>query len=67
VVQASDGVLVFDRVTGEQTVRCAFNFADKGAEVAVEGKPEVLWAVDAVVTGGKLAMEPFSAALLRLV
>jgi hypothetical protein len=35
--------------------------------VAAEGKPEVLWAVDAVMAGGKLAMEPFSAALLRLV
>jgi len=30
-------------------------------------KPEVLWAADAVFVGGKLMMEPHSAAILRLV
>jgi alpha-glucosidase len=67
VVRASDGVLVFDRVAEGQTVRCVFNFAGEGAQVAAEGKPDVLWAVDAVLVGGKLVMEPYSAALLRLV
>ena len=67
VVEANDGLLVFDRVAEKQTIRCAFNFANAGASVAIDNKSEVLWAADAVVAGGKLVMEPYSAALLRLV
>jgi hypothetical protein len=67
VVEAKDGLLVFDRIAGKQTIRCAFNFATTGTQVEIEMKPEVLWAADAVFVGGKLMMEPHSAAILRLV
>ncbi len=67
VVEAKDGLLVFDRIGEKQTIRCAFNFATTGTQVEIEMKPEVLWASDAVFVGGKLMMEPHSAAILRLV
>jgi alpha-glucosidase len=67
VVEARDGLLVFDRIGDQQTIRCAFNFATLRAEVALESKPEVLWAADAVFAGGKLKMEPHAAAIMRLV
>ena len=67
VVEAKDGLLVFDRISEQQTIRCAFNFATLRAEIALESKPEVLWAADAVFAGGRLMMEPHAAAIMRLV
>jgi alpha-glucosidase len=67
VVEAKNGLLVFDRIAEKQTIRCAFNFATTGTQVEIGMKPEVLWAADAVFVGGKLVMEPHSAAILRLV
>jgi alpha-glucosidase len=67
LVAAKDGLLVFDRVAEKQRIRCVFNFTNAGTSIPLEGKPEVLWAADAIQAGGKMVMEPYSAALLRLV
>ncbi len=66
IVEAGDGRLAFDRVWESQRIRCIFNFTDAPATVTLAGKPEVLWSADAVLSGGSLVMEPYSAAWLRL-
>ncbi len=66
VIEAKGGLLVFDREADGERVRCAFNFANAQAMLPLEGKPDVLWSADAVVAGGKLVLEPFSAAILKL-
>lgn len=65
VVAASDEVFVFDRVSAKQTVRCAFNFGKASASLALEAKPDILWAADAIYAGGKLVVEPYGAAIMR--
>ncbi len=66
VVEAKDGVLVFDRAHEGERVRCAFNFGAGDATLDLGGKPDVLWAHEAVASGNKLTMPGFSAAWLRL-
>lgn len=66
IVEAGDGRLAFDRVWESQRIRCIFNFTDAPATVTLAGKPELLWSADAVLSGGSLVMEPYSAAWLRL-
>jgi len=66
VVEAEGGVLVFDRDVDGERVRCAFNLGDARATPALDGLPELLWSTDAVVAGGRLVLEPFSAAIVKL-
>jgi alpha-glucosidase len=67
VLEAADGQLVFERVEGEERVWCAFNLTDQPRERTAPGdKPTVLWTWDAALAGSKLAMEPFSAAIVRV-
>ncbi len=67
VVEASDGQLVFERRAGDERVLCVFSFRSEAATREIgEGIPSVLWAADAVLAGGKLMMEPFGSAILKL-
>ena len=66
VVEAKDDQLVFDRVAGEQRVRCFFNLGASPATHRFAAKPELLWSADAIVSGTQLVMEPRSAAIVRL-
>ena len=65
VVEAEDGLLVFDRVVERRAVRCVFNSGDGDARrrssdagVAVVGRCRV--------RGRQLVLEPYSAAILKL-
>lgn len=66
VVEAREDVLVFDREAEGERVRCAFNFGNAPASHKLEGLPNLLWSIDAVVTGGRVVLEPYSAAIIQL-
>jgi alpha-glucosidase len=66
VIEAKGGLLVFDREAEGQRVRCAFNFGAGDVTLDLGGKPDVLWAHEAVASGNKLVMPGYSAAWLKL-
>lgn len=67
VIDAGAGQLVFERRLEGERVLSISNFTAKAAARQIgEGLPSVLWASDAVLAGGKLMMEPFGSAILKL-
>ena len=52
---------------GAERIWCTFNFTNKPRTRAIPpGTPQNLWSAETVQNGGKLAMEPFGAAILKL-
>jgi alpha-glucosidase len=66
VIEAQGSLLVFEREAEGERVRCAFNFGTGDVTLDVGGKPDVLWAHEAVASGNKLVMPGYSAAWLKL-
>ena len=67
VIDATGEHFVFERAAGDERVLCIFNFtAQPAARAMGQGIPTILWANDAVLSGGKLMMEPFGSAILKL-
>jgi glycosidase len=65
--QDPSGLLAFERTAGDERLLCVFNFANATATHQVgAGNASVLWAGDAVLAGGKLVLEPFGSAILKL-
>ena len=67
VVEAAGDLLVFDRVTEGERVRCVFNFGAGGVSQSFKLKPELLWSTGGVIVASDLVLEPYAAAILKLV
>ncbi len=66
VIEAANGVLIFERATGGERIQCVFNFNRGDTSRAQPGKPELLWSSEAVLNGVTLMLPPYSAAILKL-
>ena len=66
VIEAQGSLLVFEREAEGDCVRCAFNFGAGDVTLDLGGRPDLLWAHEAVASGNKLVMPGFSAAWLKL-
>ncbi|HEX5008618.1 MAG TPA: alpha-glucosidase [Hyphomonadaceae bacterium] len=67
VLEAKDGQLSFERTAGAERIWCTFNFTNRQQTRAIPpGLPQVLWSAETVHNGGKLVMEPYGAAILKL-
>lgn len=67
VIDTTGKHFAFERQSDSERVLCIFNFTAEPMTREIEqGVPSVLWASDAVLSGGKLMMEPFGSAILKL-
>ncbi len=67
VLEAKDGQFVFERGATGQRLLCVFNTTPHAVQRNIDpGLPSVVWASDAMLSGKKLAMEPFGSAILKL-
>ena len=66
VIEAANGLLVFDRERDGEHIQCVFNFTNSDTSRAYAAKPVVLWSAEAVLNGATLMLPPFSAAILKL-
>lgn len=66
VIEAANGLLVFDRELDGERIQCVFNFTNADTSRAYTTKPTVLWSAEAVLSGATLMLPPFSAAILKL-
>lgn len=67
LIEASDGILVFERDDGDERVRCLFNFSEHQVSLDLPGKRDILWTYEAVVSGKTATMSGFSAAWIRMI
>ena len=65
-IEASDGILVFERDNGDERVRCLFNFSEHQVSLDLPGKQDILWTYEAVVSVKTAIMSGFSAAWIRM-
>ena len=67
VLEAKDGQFSFERSAGAERIWCTFNATSQQVTRAIPpGMPNMLWSVETVQQGGKLVMEPFGAAIVKL-
>jgi alpha-glucosidase len=65
VIEATNGVLVFERELEGERIQCVFNFSNADASRSYPAKPAILWQTEAVLNGTMLMLPPFSAAILK--
>jgi alpha-glucosidase len=60
-------IFSFIRRVDDETVLCVFNFGSQPYTREIdEGAPTLLWGSDVALVGGRLVMEPFGSAILKL-
>ncbi|MFT3724581.1 MAG: alpha-glucosidase family protein [Hyphomonadaceae bacterium] len=65
VIEAADGLLVFERELAGERIQCVFNFTGRDTSRPCGSKPDLLWQAEAVLNGATLMLPPFSAAILK--
>jgi alpha-glucosidase len=66
VIEAADGLLVFERERNGERIQCVFNFTGRDTSRPCGSKPDLLWQAEAVPNGATLMLPSFSAAILKL-